>query len=150
MSFSIDTNVLLYASDRTSPFHDTAAAFLAECASGPDLVYLGWPVIMSYLRIATHSGIFAAPLSPDEAAGNITALLERPHIRTLGEDDGFWPAYRTVAAGFPVRGNAVPDAHLATLLRLHGVLTLYTNDADFKRFGFLRIVNPFDDRGTSD
>ena len=30
---------------------------------------------MSYLRIATHPRIFAAPLSPDEAFGNVSALL---------------------------------------------------------------------------
>jgi len=31
----------------------------------------------------------------------------------------------------------VPDAHLATLLRQHGVKTLYTNDADYRKFDFL-------------
>jgi predicted nucleic acid-binding protein len=41
----------------------------------------------------------------------------------------------------------VPDAHVASLLRQHGVGTLYTNDADFKRFGFLRVVNPFEGEG---
>jgi hypothetical protein len=143
VSFSIDTNILLYASDRGSPFADRATAFLAECASGDDLVYLTWPTIMSYLRIATHSAIFSSPLSPDEAMQNIHSLLERPHVRTLGEDEGFWEVYRGVAGGFPVRGNAVPDAHLAALLRQHGVGILYTNDADFKRFSFLNVINPF-------
>jgi predicted nucleic acid-binding protein len=38
----------------------------------------------------------------------------------------------------------VPDAHLAALLRQHGVATLYTNDADFKRSSFLRVINPFE------
>ena len=33
--------------------------------------YLAWPTIMGYLRIATHPGIFTAPLSPDEALENI-------------------------------------------------------------------------------
>jgi predicted nucleic acid-binding protein len=37
----------------------------------------------------------------------------------------------------------VPDAHLAALLRQHGVGTLYTNDRDFRRFDFLRVINPF-------
>lgn len=143
MSFSVDANVLLYASDRSSPFARPAAEFLATCASGRDLFYLAWPTIMSYLRIATHSAIFAAPLSPDEAVQNIQALLSLPHVRTLGEDEGFWDAYRDVARVFPLRGNAVPDAHLAAMLRQHGVTRLYTNDADFNRFGFLTVINPF-------
>jgi len=142
MSFSVDTNVLLYASDQQSPFSERATAFLSERASGSEVFYLTWPTILGYLRIATHSRIFAAPLSPDEAMCNIQSLLDRPHVRALGEDDGFWDVYRAVADGVPLRGNAVPDAHVAALLRQHGVATLYTNDADFKRFSFLRVINP--------
>jgi toxin-antitoxin system PIN domain toxin len=103
-----------------------------------------WPTIVGYLRIATHAGIFASPLSPEEAMRNIQGLLDMPHVRTLGEDDGFWEVYRGVATSFPIRGNAVPDAHLVAVLRQHGVRTIYTSDADFKRFPFLRVVNPFD------
>ena len=149
MSFSIDANILLYASDRGSPYADRAVAFLTECASGDDLLYLTWPTVMSYLRIATHSGIFGAPLSPDEAARNIQSVLDLPHVRTLSEDEGFWDIYRGVASAFPVRGNAVPDAHVAALLRQHGVRVLYTNDSDFKRFSFLTVIDPFEDRGPS-
>ncbi len=44
----------------------------------------------------------------------------------------------------PARGNQVPDAHLAALSRQHGVATLYTSDSDFRRFAFLKVVNPFE------
>lgn len=144
MSFSIDANVLLYASDTHSPYGERARAFLTERAAGPDVFYLAWPTIMSYLRIATHTGIFKAPLSPDEAMRNVRQLLDLPHVRALGEDEGFWDVYRGVAGLFSVRGNAVPDAHLAAVLRQHGVGLIYTNDADFKRFPFLTVVNPFE------
>jgi predicted nucleic acid-binding protein len=39
-------------------------------------------------------------------------------------------------------GNLTPDAHVATILKQNGVATLYTNDSDFKRFGFLKVKNP--------
>lgn len=149
MSFSIDANVLLYASDRESPYAERASRFLADKAAGPEVFYVAWPTILSYLRIATHMGIFKTPLSPDEAMRNIQHLLDLPHVRSLGEDDGFWDIYRGVAGQFPLRGNAVPDAHLAAVLRQHGVRTLYTNDADFKRFPFLTVVNPFEDVSTA-
>jgi toxin-antitoxin system PIN domain toxin len=98
---------------------------------------------MSYLRIATHPGIFSAPLSPAEALANIEALAGLPHVRLLAEEDGFLEVYRSVAGAFPVRGNLVPDAHLAALLRQHGVRTLYTRDADFRKFAFLDVRDPF-------
>jgi len=75
--------------------------------------------------------VFANPLSPDEAIGNVSALLDRPHVRTLSEDAGFWEVYRDVVGETPARGNLVPDAHLAALLKQHGVSTLYSNQVGF-------------------
>ena len=98
---------------------------------------------MSYLRIATHSRIFAAPMSPDEALANVSALIALPHVRALSELDGFLDAYKHVAGGTPVRGNLVPDAHLAAILFQHGVRTLYTNDRDFRKFQSLQVRDPF-------
>jgi hypothetical protein len=142
VSFGVDVNILLYASDRSSPWHEKASAFLQRCAAGSEVFCIAWVTAMSYLRMATHGSIFAQPLSADEAAGNVEALLALPHCRALGEDEGFWEVYRQVTRGFPVRGNLVPDAHLAAILRQHGVVTLYTHDRDFRKFDFLRAVDP--------
>ena len=98
---------------------------------------------MSYLRIATHPSIFAAPLSPVEALGNIEALLALPQVRVLSEADDFLRAYREVTRDVAMRGNLVPDAHLAAILRQHGVGVLYTSDLDFHKFGFLDVRDPF-------
>ena len=144
MSFAIDVNILLYASDRSSPLRGRAAAFLSGCAEGTGLVYVAWPTIFSYLRVATHAGVFTNPLTPDEALENISRLLALPQVRTLSEDEDFWTVYREVARMLPVRGNLVPDAHLAALLRQHGVTTIYTNDVDFRKFAFLTVINPFE------
>jgi toxin-antitoxin system PIN domain toxin len=133
----------LYASDSTSPVHDRAQGFLKQASAGGDLFCLGWPTIMSYLRMATHPGIFKAPLTPPQALGNVGALAARPHVRLLAEEPGFLDVYRAVTGSFPVRGNLVPDAHLAALLQQHGVKTLYTRDADFRKFTFLDVRDPF-------
>jgi hypothetical protein len=103
---------------------------------------VGWSTVMGYLRIATHPAIFDRPLSPDEAMANIEMLLNLPQVRFLSEEDGFWNAYRTTTAEVPTRGNLVPDAHLAALLRQHGVKTLYTHHRDFLKFSFLDVRDP--------
>ena len=36
-----------------------------------------------------------------------------------------------------VRGNLVPDAHIAAILLSHGVKEIVTNDSDFHRFQYL-------------
>lgn len=144
MSYAIDVNLLLYACDGGSDRHAAARGFLERCAQGPELCCFGWLTLMSYLRIATHPSVFARPLSHDEAARNVEALIALPHVRVLAEEDGFWPLYRELTAEVPTRGNLVPDAHLAALLKHHGVTTLYTRDRDFRKFSFLDVRDPLD------
>jgi toxin-antitoxin system PIN domain toxin len=143
VSYAFDVNILLYASDGASPFHPRAVEFLDECASRPDVFYVAWPTVMAYLRVATHPAAFRSPLSPQDATRNVESLLNLPHARFLGEEEGFWDAYRRATQGLTVRGNLVPDAHVAALLLQHGVRTFYTRDADFRRFEFLDVRDPF-------
>ncbi len=97
---------------------------------------------MSYLRIATHSSIFDHPLAPSEAVANIETLLNLPHTRFLSEDEGFLDIYQELTREVPARGNLVPDAHLAAILRQHGVKKLYTHDRDFLKFALLDVHDP--------
>ena len=142
MSYSLDVNLLLYASDIYSPFHAEARSFMESCMSRHDILYLSWPTIMGYLRIATHPSIFGEPLTPEEAMANVETLLNLPQCRCLAEEDGFWETWRATTGEVSVRGNLVPDAHLAALLRFHGVRRLYTHDRDFRRFDFLDVRDP--------
>jgi toxin-antitoxin system PIN domain toxin len=134
MSYAIDVNVLLHATDESSPLAAQAAAFLADRAVTREVCCIAWTTVMSYLRLATHASVFADPLTPQEAMANI-------------EEEGFWEVYRSVTGRLPVRGHLVPDAHLAALLRQHGVNTLYTDNKDFLKFEFLRVRDPFDGTG---
>lgn len=144
MSYSIDANILLYASDNSSPFCSRAKKFLASRADDSDLLCLTWPTLMAYLRITTHPAIFAAPLTPADAWQNIGSLLNLPRCRVITEEDSFPLDYAAVTQGIIVRGNLVPDAHVATILRQHGVSRIYTADTDFLKFRFLVVINPLE------
>ena len=142
MSVTVDTNVLLYAGNVDDELHERARELLHRLARGPELLYLFWPTIMGFLRIATHPAIFPRPASPEQALTAMTALLERPTVRTEAEGAGFWETYRTTA-GHDTRGNHVPDAHLAALMRRHGVTIIYTRDRDFRRYKGIEPRDPF-------
>jgi toxin-antitoxin system PIN domain toxin len=142
LSVTVDTNVLLYAANADDDLHERARELLEHLANGPDLLYLFWPTIMGFLRIATHAGIFPDPASPKQAIAAITLLLERANVRTSAEGAGFWDMYR-VTAGEHTRGNHVPDAHLAGLMRQHGVTVIYTRDRDFRRYEGIEARDPF-------
>jgi toxin-antitoxin system PIN domain toxin len=143
VSVTVDANVLIYASNEADPVHGQARALVERLAAGPEIVYLFWPTIMGYLRIVTHPSVLPRPLAPRDAIANIDALRAVPHLRTPGEDDGFWDTY-LATRGDADRGNAVPDGHLAALMRQHGVGTIYTRDRDFRRFDGIVAQDPFD------
>ena len=143
MTYAVDANVLLYASDEASPRHRVALAFLERVAQGPEIVYLFWPTIMAYLRIATHPAVFGRPLSVAEAVGNVEALIGRAHVQSPGEHERFWQRYREVVDDAAPTGNLVPDAHVVALMLEHGVRTIWTHDRDYRRFAGIEVRDPF-------
>lgn len=146
MSATIDANILVYARNEDAEEFEIARSLVERLGAGPDLIYLFWPTIMGFLRIVTHAGILARPLTPAGAEESVTRLLGRPHVQTPSETAAFWELYRSTAGG--PRGNDVPDAHLASLMRAHGVATIYTRDRDFRRYDGIEVRDPFAPRSS--
>ena len=140
MSITVDTNVLVYASNDADPWHRSARFVVDHLAGGPEIVYFFWPVLLGYLRIVTHPAILRRPLSAADAMRNISALLKQPHVRVVGENEGFWESFSSIAPP-QMRGGDVPDAHLAALMRQNEVRSIYTRDRGFRRFEGLDVLD---------
>ena len=144
MSYSVDANILIYASNEDSSHFAIANRFLQECLNNNhELLCLSWPTVFAYLRIATHPSISRKPLSFKDAKKNIEEFLDLPHVRMISELDNFWHVFNTMTHDVVLRGNAIPDSHLAAILKQNAVKTFYTNDTDFLRYTFLQVKNPF-------
>ena len=144
MSATLDANILLYASDERSPLHARAAEFLHAVARGPELLYVFWPTVMAYVRVATHPAIFDSPLPLTTAIANVGRLLALPHVQTAGESERFWERFTDVTADSDPRGNLVSDAHIVALMVENGVRTMWTHDRDYRRFSDIRVRDPFE------
>jgi toxin-antitoxin system PIN domain toxin len=142
MSVAVDTNVLLYASNSQSESFGTAHALVERLGRGPELLYVFWPVAMGFLRLSTNPAITDRPFSPAEALSSLGGLIERDHVRTPGEALSFFAFFRETASA-AMRGGGVTDAHIAALMRQHGVGTIFTRDRDFRRFDGIRVEDPF-------
>lgn len=139
MSATVDVNVLVHAANDDDPLQSRALDVLTTLVEEPRLFHVFWPVLLGFVRIATHPRILAQPLSLPAALDNVDALLSVPHVRVHGETEDFWPLVRTAqleAGG----GNDVPDAHLVALMRAHGVRTIHTQDRGFRRFDGIQVI----------
>jgi toxin-antitoxin system PIN domain toxin len=145
VSYTVDANILLYASDEQSLFHSAAAAALERLVAGPEIAYLFWPTAMAYLRIATHPTVFVRPLSHDEAVDNLRSLLDLAHVQSPGEQDRFWSRFSEVSLDIRPVGNLVPDAHLVALMLENGVDQIWTHDRDYRKFRGITVRDPFAD-----
>ena len=136
----LDANLLLYAVDRTSPFHTTAKAWLSEQFNGSRRVGIPWQSLVAFVRISTHPRASANPLGPDEALGFVEDWLAEDTAWTPVPGRGHARIFTDLVITGHLTGNLVSDAHLAALAIEHG-LTLCSNDSDFARFPGLNWTN---------
>ena len=144
MAVAIDANLLLHAANRDSPNHAAAEAALRSLIEDDSVTYIFWPVILAFVRLATHPGVFRQPLAYEQAVTNVEQLLRSPKVRSPGESSAFWASMRSAADGVNPRGNLWTDAHIVALMNEHGVRTIITSDRDFRKFDGIRVVDPFD------
>ncbi len=142
--FVVDTNILLYAVNQDSPMHERCAALVAEWRARREAWFLTWGICYEFLRVVTHPRVLEYPWSRGSAWGYVEALLASPGLSVLTETDRHADVGRALIEAVPaVRGNLFHDAHTAILMREHGIRRIVTNDADFHRFGFVEVIDPF-------
>lgn len=137
----VDANLLLYAVDSSSPFHERARRWLEDSLNGPQRVALPWQSLAAFVRISTHPRAWVQPLDTDTAVGLVRAWVEADTVWTPEPGPGYAEIFFGLLATHQLTGNLVTDAALATLAIEHG-LTIYSADSDFARFTELRWTNP--------
>jgi hypothetical protein len=139
----LDANILLYAYDRASERHRTAAAWLETALSETETVGISWSVLLAFLRITTSRRVLREPLSMTEAASAVSQWLERPNVRVIEPGERHWEILRSLLVEAQVLAGDVMDAHLAALAIEHGA-TVCTRDRDFARFPGLKTLDPLE------
>ncbi len=76
-----DLNILLYAYDADSPFHEDAKEWLEDTLSGSEPVVLSWHTIIGFLRIGTNPRVFKMPLTITEAIEIVEQWLACPSVK---------------------------------------------------------------------
>jgi toxin-antitoxin system PIN domain toxin len=137
----LDTNLLLYASFAVLPQHRVAREWLDRQLSGPARLGMPWHSLLGFLRLATNPRVFSSPAPMEAAWGQVTAWLGCEAVWVPQPTERHAEVLAPLLALPGVRGNLVPDAHLAALAIEHGLI-LCSHDGDFARFPGLRWQDP--------
>lgn len=139
---AVDTNVLVHAHRKDSPWNARAWPALRTLAEGPAPWAVPWPCVHEFLAVVTHPRIFDPPTPIEAAVAQVDALLLSPSLVLLGEREDHWPRLRQAVIDGRIDGPRVHDARVAAICLSHGVTELWSADRDFQRVPALRVRNP--------
>ena len=133
----IDSNILIYSVNNSSPKQVPAQKFLKENSERLEFSHQN---ILEAVRVLTHAK-FPNPMNPTEAADAILKIVEsgrivNPNMRTLF-------IVLELIKKYSLAGNRIFDAYLAATLLSNGIDTIATdNIRDFQKFP-LKVIDPF-------
>ena len=137
----VDANLLIYAVDSASPFHDRSREWLTAQLNSGSRVAIPWQSLAAFLRIVTHPRASKDPLPPGEAWSFVEDWLAADAVWTPEPGSGYAKLLSELIIRHNVSGNLIPDVMLAALAIEHG-LPVCSADSDFARFGELTWINP--------
>lgn len=144
-----DVNVLVCAYRPEVERHGAYADWLRGLVQGADQIALHDAVLAGFLRVVTNPRVFPDEPSPTSAALEFVSRLRRAkRARWVPAGNRSWEALGALVDGDrAIRGNLVPDAHLAAVAVTHGC-RLATTDRGFARFPGLRWFDPVTPAGS--
>jgi toxin-antitoxin system PIN domain toxin len=141
--FVVDTNVLVYAADRSAPEHARCRALLEGWRRGSAAWYLTWGIWYEFLRVVTHPRVLRRPWSARSAHEFLEAAAAAPGLGMLVHTDRHRDVLSEVIDLVPgAAGNLWHDAETASLMLEHGIRRIVTRDTDFHRFPFVEPIDP--------
>ena len=130
-----------YASFESFPQHKAVREWFEDQLNASTPIGLPWLSLLGFLRIGTNPRAFPQALTTDSAWRQIEDWLACEPVWIPQPTERHAEILGSLIQQPGVRGNLIPDAHLAALAIEHG-LTLCSIDGDFARFRELKWQNP--------
>ncbi len=133
---AVDSNLLVYAVETTSPKHAAAKEFLGNLVEA-NLAFLSTQNLAEFSRVVTEK--LPRPLSAEQADEAIASFVE---VFSVVRYDV--PAVRLALKHAQTGHTHFFDALLAATMMENGIDTIYTeNTEDFQKIPGIKAVNPF-------
>jgi predicted nucleic acid-binding protein len=137
----VDTNVLVYASLRNSPWHGPAIQSLhTELQAGTE-IWVSRQILREYLAVLTRPGTTTLASPRAAAVADVSAFVRMFHIADDTSDVTI--NLLALVQSVPMGGKQIHDANLVATMQAYGIPRLLThNVVDFTRFGTSITVVP--------
>lgn len=142
MPVLVDTNVLIFSIQPSSPWHEASIKAIEFSLDASEPVFVLPQNVAEFWNVCTRpADKNGLGLSPAEAERQLTSLDSI--LTVLHETPDVYLLWRRIVVEHEVRGIQVHDARIAASMMVHGVDRLLTyNPRDFKRFAGITPVRP--------
>ena len=139
----VDTNVLVYAADQTSPFHEPSRQLRDQGMTGAVALALSPQVLLEFFAVITNPKRVLQPRSPKEAREEIEKYLQARQIRKIYPGPDILDRILALLQTYEVRRQEVFDVYLAATMLTNNVTRIYTyNREHFEKFTELAVFTP--------
>ncbi|GAC1519227.1 MAG: type II toxin-antitoxin system VapC family toxin [Herpetosiphon sp.] len=129
----VDTNVLVYATNTSSPWYLLARERLQEAKQQADDLIISPQIIREYLSFATRSSVVSGSPSMSETFRNVHTF--RTHFRVVQNTTLVLDHLIALLRVIPCAGKQVHDANIVATMLAYNVSHLLTHNVrDFGRF----------------
>ena len=142
---SMDTNLLMYAYNLASPYHQAAYQWMSSIQHDEDVAISEF-ILAEFYGLLRNPAVLKHPLDADDAVEVIQTYRVHPRWRLIGFPvesrslhDTLWQKARRKDFAF----RRLYDARSALTMTAQGVTEFATvNEKDFEGFGFRKVWNP--------
>jgi len=132
-SIFVDTNILVYATAKSSPLHLKAQQILSQYLSSNTDLWISRQIIREYIATLSRSQSFSNPVSASQLAADIHKFSQ---IFSIADDnDQVTQNLLNLVQNHQVMGKRIHDANIVATMLAYNVTNLIThNVSDFNGF----------------
>ena len=143
----VDTNVLIYATNEASRWHQLAIEALQERRRLGIQLVLSAQIVREYLAAATRQRLVDGTPPLPEVLRNVGTF--RAEFRLVEDNPRVLDELCVLVRRIPIAGKQIHDANIVATMLAHGVRQLLAhNGTDFARYSHLIEVLPLESHGS--
>lgn len=142
----IDTNILVYANNKDSPFHAICKALVGRAVNGKLKAALSVQNLIELYAVITDKRRVEHPLSPVKANELVIFYKNQPYIQIITPNSQTLDTVTRLLAKYHPKSQSIFDCFLAATMIDNEVYKIYTANSDhFKPFSSITTINPLKD-----
>jgi toxin-antitoxin system PIN domain toxin len=140
----VDTNVLVYAADTSSSFHESSRQLRDRGFRGEISLVITPQVLLEFFAVITSPRRVATPRSPEEARAEVEKYVRADHMLKIYPDRAALEQTLSLLHRHPqVARQEIFDLFLVATMLANGITRIYTyNQQHFTRFAGIEALTP--------